>query len=105
MFTGRKDVVQSQYISANNAAAIITVDEGPGTICRISRIIFSYSGAPTGGLLTLTANAITVFSFPVTAAGPGPLGVNVRGTRPIVITLAAGGAGIVGHLYVEYFDR
>ena len=106
MFTGRKDAdIKNAKAAATNGAATVTLDEGPGNRVHLSRIVWSYSAAPTNGRLTVAVDGTTVGTWAITAAGPAPLGLNIRAARPITVTLAAGGVGIVGDVYCEYFDR
>lgn len=63
----------------------------------------SYSAAPTGGRLTITDNAVTVFDLDITTAGPFtiplPDGIqNLAVNTALVFTLAAGGAAVVGKI-------
>lgn len=105
MFTGRKDAdIKRLRAQQTNAAAVVTIDEGPGNKCHLSRIIWSYSATPTNGRVTIAVDGTTVGTWAITVAGPAPLGVNVRASRPITVTLAAGGGGVVGDIYCEYFD-
>lgn len=76
----------------------------------LKTIIFSYSGTPTGGLLTVTVGGSTVFRQAVTASGVGPVEVEgivsprIASTglpAEIVVTLSAGGAGVTGYLNVS----
>ena len=92
--------------SAVNAPVTVTI---PGENRRrrsLSKILFSYSATPTGGRVTVTIEGEIPLSHAITAAGPGPLNVNIAGVvnRPMVVTLDAGGAGVTGDLSVEYFD-
>lgn len=106
MFTGRKDAdVKGTSAQATNAAAVVTLDEGPGNRVHLSRVVWSYSATPTNGRLTIAVDGATRGTWAITAAGPAPLGVNIRAARPITVTLAAGGVGVVGDVYCEYFDR
>lgn len=90
--------------SGTNAPAVVTVPGETGARRHVSKVVFSYSDAPTAGLLTVAVGADLRLSLGITAGGPGPLNLNIRGdvSTPIVITLAAGGSGIRGDLYVEY---
>ena len=107
MFTGRKDAdVLKASAQATAADAVITLNAAPSNHKNhLSRIIWSYSAAPTGGRLTIAVAGVTVGTWAITAAGPAPLGVNIRDARPMTITLASGGGGVVGDIYVEYFDK
>lgn len=93
--------------SATNGAVAITIPASATKRSHVSKVIFSYSATPTNGGLTVAVNGTTKLDLPITAAGPGPLNLNIPGevNTTTVITLAAGGSGIVGKLYVEYFQQ
>lgn len=86
-----------------NTAVVITLPQA--TIrgrYKIGQVSGWYSDTPTDGLLTVMGGGFNV-SIPVTAAGAGfiPLDEKSDGSSDIVITLAAGGAGIVGYVNLE----
>ena len=94
--------MQSDFPAANTAA-VVTLAADPEQVHVLDRLEFSYDGAPTGGSITVAIGGSTVFQHTITAGGPGqftfdnaPLygGLNAS----MVITLAAGGAGVVGKL-------
>lgn len=64
-------------------------------------ILWSYSAAPTGGRLTVAGGGFGI-DVDIIAGGPGFIPFTIpqhaTGDNAIVITLAAGGAGIVGKL-------
>lgn len=94
------------HAPGSNAAAIVTYAAGTaGTNHVITGIAWSYTAAPTGGNLKVEdGSGNTVFSVDITAAGPGfiPFDPAKRGTAgsAMIITLAAGGAGISGKVSV-----
>lgn len=103
MFTSRADKIQRQQAAATNADAVVTLNGlGRGPWVHISRIIFSYSSAPTNGRLTVASGDEPPYAWSVTAGGIGPLGVHMRLMEPVTVTLAAGGSGVEGRVYVEY---
>lgn len=104
MFTSRQDKVLSKRSAGTNAPVSIQLVDGKGKHSHISRVIFSYSATPMAGRLTIVGPEDTFLDIPITAGGPGPLGLNIRALRPLTILLAAGGSGVEGALYVEYFD-
>lgn len=77
----------------------------------VSGIVCGYDATPTGGLLTIVqrnaaddADAATLFSCPVTTAGPAPITLpralgGVAGAK-IAVRLSAGGSGVTGYLNV-----
>ncbi len=71
----------------------------------ISGIDWSYSGNPTGGNVQVTDNGDVVFNLDITNGGPGQLIFwPPRQGQPntaMVITLAAGGGGISGKLWIN----
>lgn len=82
-----------------NAAAVITVPApGAGLALQLNQLSFSYSGAPTNGLLTIQQGAAIAHRLTITSSGAGPVitGVKITANTAMTITLAAGGAGIVG---------
>jgi hypothetical protein len=86
----------------NDVAAIALSAPGYHKSWRIVKIICGYSSAPTGGLLTITNGSSTTYlTVPV---GQGFNEINLDGrfppNSPVTVSLAAGGAGIVGHLNV-----
>lgn len=69
-------------------------------------IMWSYSAAPTGGLLTwswVEGGVTYTESYAITAAGPGELPFQQPKVFPtgteVTITLSAGGSGVFGTLY------
>lgn len=94
------------HVPAANTAAVVTyaaLDAAKAHV--IDQIFWSYSAAPTGGTLKVEDVAGTVVFGPhhITAAGPDsltfdpPLRSAIGGTA-MIVTLAAGGAGITGVL-------
>lgn len=85
-----------------NTAAIITLGAaGVGISNVISGIAWSYNADPTGGnLIVENGSGSTVFSIDITNQGPGfiPFNPPKKGTAntDMIITLAAGGASVVG---------
>lgn len=91
--------------SASNAAVILTVPATKDVRRHLSKLLFSYSAAPTNGLLTVSVGSEVRFGpLPITAGGPGPIGVNIQGdvNQAMTVVLSAGGSGVIGALYVEY---
>lgn len=87
--------------SAVNAAATIALPAiSDGLAYQIDTLTFSYSAAPTGGLLTIADGATTYYQEAITSAGAGPeiVGFRLPAGRTATITLSAGGAGVVGRL-------
>lgn len=93
--------------SAANGAATVTYAATASLSSVISGIAFSYSGAPTGGRLTISDGANIVFDVDITSAGAGffPFAAPVKGSinTALTVTLAAGGAGVIGK--VSVFSR
>lgn len=103
MITSPGDDVKTAKAVAVGAAAVITLAADQTVWRTLSRIIFGYSADPTGGGLTVTVGGTDVLSFPITKGGPGPFGVHiVAGHNAVTITLASGGGGVTGEVYVEY---
>jgi hypothetical protein len=93
------------HAPASNTAAVVTIAAVTGKQNAISGIAWSYNAAPTAGNLKIeNGSGVTVFSIDITAAGPGfiPWPVAIRGsvTTALIVTLAAGGAGVSGKVNV-----
>lgn len=106
------NAVPSTPVSATaavNTAVVVTVAAVAGQSVRITELSVSYNTAPTGGLLTVVVNAVTVLQLDITAAGPTavPLpagGLECQAGQSAVITLAAAGAAVAGRVNVaSYF--
>jgi hypothetical protein len=86
---------------APNAAVVITLPTVASAYEFAGAIVWSYSAAPTGGRLTVAGGGFGI-DIDIIAGGPGyiPFTIPQHATdkTPIVITLAAGGAGIIGKL-------
>lgn len=91
--------------SAANVAAVITLAADPNRRHELSGLFYSYSAAPTGGLLTITIDAAIVRQWHVAAADERGRGYNppleTALNEAMEITLAAAGAGVVGELNVD----
>ena len=91
---------------AANTAAVVTYAAGAGNLANaISGVIWSYSAAPTGGYLTITDGSNVIRKILIASAGQGQLHFSppIKGSpaTQLVITLAAGGAGITGTIQAE----
>jgi len=89
---------------------VITV-AGSSTVRRvIDALIWSYSGVPTGGRLTVTDAAAQVFDMDLSLAGKDAVrferGLQSAGfSKDFVVTLAGGGVAAIGKLNVEWHDE
>jgi hypothetical protein len=89
--------------SGTHAAVVLTF---PAVVQKkniLTKLVWSYSGDPTSGNLVTTGLAKNI-NVDITKGGPGALqfGVAEGTTNTIVtVTLADGGVGIAGKLYVE----
>lgn len=88
--------------SGTNAAVAITFPAIATRAIIIDSIVWSYGGTPTGGKLTVAHGATTVLEVDITASGPGALPLNLSAdiNEQVVVTLGAGGSGVVGKLNV-----
>lgn len=92
---------------AANTAAVITIAASEKEAWSLKGIEWSYDGTPTGGRLTVAIDGTTYLDLDITTGGPGqlefPEGFS-RSTKneEVVITLAAGGAGVTGKLTTQY---
>lgn len=94
-----------QAPAANTAAVVTYAAAGSRMHHVLSGIAWSYSGTPTGGNLKIEdGSGTTIFSMDITAAGAGyvPFTPPKRGSAntALIVTLAAGGAGITGKVSV-----
>ena len=89
--------------AGTNSPVAVTLAAQAGMRHHILGVTWSYSGAPTGGRLSTTGLEGDEFDVDITAGGPGamlmPPAVSTRGGE-VVVTLAAGGAAVVGKLTV-----
>ena len=93
---------------AANTAAVVTI-AAPGAKRRIviDQVQWSYDAAPTGGKLTIAENGVTCHSLYIMNGGPAVIGkpVEFATNVPVVVTLAAAGAGVKGSVSVDYYIR
>ena len=87
---------------AADMAAVVTLAASSEKHIYLHRIQWSYDGTPTGGKITVQdgAGGTTLWEQAITAAGPGGQDPDELGSvnTAMVITLAAGGAGVTGRL-------
>lgn len=97
---GANPMAAGDTAAGTNAAATITLAAVAGMRHAISGILWSYSAAPTGGRLTITNGGVTVEDIDITGSGPGVLAFDPAKLgdtgAAVVVTLAAGGAAVVG---------
>lgn len=94
--------------AAANTAVALTYAAVAGRQHVIGDLIVSYSGAPTGGNLKVEdGSGNTVFQVDIVAAGPTilPLELPRMGSpnTALIVTLAAGGSGVVGKINVGHW--
>lgn len=91
-------------VSAANAEVSVSLTPASDEIIRGGVVIWSYSGTPTGGGLTIYSDITELVDIDITAGGPGflPLdGLNgIEYGEELNISLNAGGGGIIGKLNV-----
>lgn len=96
-------VIPAVAASGTNTSIAITLAAQDGMRHHLMGVLWSYSGAPTGGRLSTTGLEGDELDIDITAGGPGamllPPAVSTRGGQ-VVVTLADGGAGVVGKLTV-----
>lgn len=93
--------------SAANAAAVITLEERTGARIQLGSLSLSYSAAPAGGRVTIADTGGPRFDLDVVGAGPyDPTfpddGITFEAGQPVTITLAPGGAAVIGKVNVCY---
>lgn len=91
--------------AAANTEVVITLAASANQQRALKQVMAHYSGAPTGGLLTIESPAATVVRrIPVTTTErivdfPGD-GLRFPGNQAVVIRLSAGGSGVIGYLNI-----
>jgi len=90
---------------AANTAAVVTVAAVEEEIHVVVYILLSYNAAPTNGRLTVVSGSTTLLDQDITSEGLAPLPIEAgihNGTKneAMVVTLAAGGSGVIGNLEV-----
>ncbi len=93
----------SSYATQTNADAVVTYTAVPNGRHSIEGVSWSYSGTPTGTLMVEDGSGNVIFSEDITVAGPGFFNFgNLVGSinTDMIITLVAGGSGVVGKLNV-----
>lgn len=99
-------VSSGDYATGSNAAAVITLPAaGPGRNHVITGITCGYSSAPTSGSVKIEdGSGNVVFKTPIASAGENTINFyppKIGGSNTaMIITLAAGGAGVVGDLNI-----
>ena len=91
--------------SAANAAVAITYAALADRSHLIWSIEWSYDGTPTGSI-AITVSGTAVFQQDVRAAGPGAVTFEppqkAARNAEVIVTLAAGGAGVVGKVNITH---
>jgi len=94
--------------SGANAPVTVTIPTPqPGGRYYLYSVIASYSAAPTGGQITSTGLVGDELNHAITAAGWGGITfppLSSEENTGISVTLAAGGAAVVGRLSVCYAE-
>jgi hypothetical protein len=95
--------------AAVNTAVVVTINGVAGQSARITSLSVSYNAAPTGGLVTVVVNAVTILQLDIAAAGgtevPLPAGgLECQAGQNAVITLAAAGAAVQGRVNVSSYQ-
>lgn len=91
---------------ASNTAAVVTLAAGAAGVSNILHAAtWSYDGDPTAGTLTVQDGSAVWLKIDITAKGPGQIVFDppLKGTAAtaMVVTLAAGGAGVSGIVNVH----
>lgn len=93
--------------AAANTAVTITLPSVSNVVRILNNLWFSYSGTPTGGGVTITIDGVTFLDLDITTGGPGPLPLNRMNDgkhgSEVIVTLKAGGSGVVGKLVLQYY--
>jgi hypothetical protein len=94
------------FASVANTPAVVTLPAQPGLRYAVSRVLITYSGTPAAaGVLSIEDGAGNVIQRRhVPSAGPHTFSFDppLAGSpnRALIVTLGAGGSGIVGYLNV-----
>lgn len=94
------------HVPAPNTDAVVTLAASSDSRERVAidAIHWSYSNAPAAGVLTVASNGVVLYTLYVTNGGAGflPFGRGFDGSRGqnLVITLSAGGGGVLGTLNI-----
>lgn len=94
----------ARHYPGANVAAVVTL-VATSRMNQARRVIWSYSGAPTNGMVTIEDGSGNIIrKWYITAGGPGSIPVSAFAaiSNNLIITLSAGGIGISGTLDVEY---
>lgn len=96
----------ADFATATHAATVVTYTAVANGRHCLDKVQFSYSAAPTGGRLTVEDGAGNVVKdLTITAAGPLSVDLSMIGTpnTAMIITLADGGAAIVGKMNCGHY--
>ena len=94
-------------VANTNAVCTMATPSTKGQRWRVHNIRFGYSATPTGGQLQIAwsdPNGSYTETYPITTGGSYYLPINDRKfpiDQAVTITLAAGGAGVSGFVYVD----
>jgi hypothetical protein len=95
------------HAPAVNTAAVVTYAGDATKKHAITGIAWSYAGGtPVGGNLQITDGGAVVFTVDIDKSGPGSYEfprpkIGMASNSAMVVTLAAGGAGVTGKLSIE----
>lgn len=92
---------------AANATAVVTYAADAFRRHILAGVAWSYSGTPTGGGLRIEDGAgTTVFEVDITQSDVGQLNfdppIQASASKAMVVTLLAGGAGVIGKLNCQH---
>ena len=97
--------LSDRHYPASNTAATKTLAASVRRY-QLHKVVWSYSGDPTGGELTVEdGSGNYIRRHKITKGGPGSLTYQAclgSANTAMIVTLAAGGAGITGTLDFEY---
>jgi len=99
----RRVAQTSVHAPSANTPAVVTLAARPGFRHYLLLVAWSYNAEPTNGALTITGLHAGTFAIDITTEGPGPLWLPPAAgliSTAVVVTLAAGGAGVTGKVNV-----
>jgi len=103
--SARVDPDLRSYPAADTAAVVTLATTGTHRYHVIGSVYWSYDDDPTGGRLYIDYGGNFAFDIDITAGGPGFVfwqpPVEAAKASYVIITLAAGGAGVTGKLNVH----
>ena len=94
---------------ADNTAAEVSYSAVSGVCHVIGQVTWSYDADPTGGALSITSGADTLFTILITKGGPGQLTfsppITAGAGKALKVSLAAAGGTVQGTVSVTHWTE